>query len=105
MVRAIKWVDPGPQPLRRSIFSPLSLTPTFSTALATYVPPLPPPSQPQGWLPNLVKNMPNSSIRLTTFDACKDLIGRAGQAEARAEAKALAAKAKENKGRKGKKSN
>jgi len=46
----------------------------------------------RGWLPNLVKNMPNSSIRLATYDAAKDVILAAGQAEARAEARALAKK-------------
>ena len=44
----------------------------------------------RGWLPNLVKNMPNSSIRLASYDGAKDLILAAGKAEARAEARVKA---------------
>jgi len=34
----------------------------------------------RGFLPNAAKNLPNSSIRLSTFDAAKKLIGRSREA-------------------------
>ena len=47
----------------------------------------------RGFLPNAAKNLPNSSIRLSTFDAAKRLLGRANEAM-RAEEAAMAAAAK-----------
>ena len=43
----------------------------------------------RGFLPNAAKNLPNSSIRLSTFDAAKRLLKRADAAMA-AETAALA---------------
>jgi solute carrier family 25 phosphate transporter 23/24/25/41 len=59
----------------------------------------------RGFLPNAAKNLPNSSIRLSTFDAAKRLIGASRQAmqdeqaAAAARAKAAAAKAAPAKGK------
>ncbi len=47
----------------------------------------------RGFLPNAAKNLPNSSIRLSTFDAAKRLLGRANEAM-RVEEAAMAAAAK-----------
>ena len=45
----------------------------------------------RGFLPNAAKNLPNSSIRLSTFDAAKRLLRRADAALAAEEAKAAQA--------------
>ena len=47
----------------------------------------------RGFLPNAAKNLPNSSIRLSTFDAAKRLL-RASKASMEAEAAVVAAEAK-----------
>ena len=50
----------------------------------------------RGFLPNAAKNLPNSSIRLSTFDAAKKLIG-SSQAAMNAEQAKLAASLKKSK--------
>ena len=47
----------------------------------------------RGFLPNAAKNLPNSSIRLSTFDAAKRLL-RHSNAAMKAEAAVVAAEAK-----------
>ena len=47
----------------------------------------------RGFLPNAAKNLPNSSIRLSTFDAAKRLL-RASDAAMKAEVAVAAAEAK-----------
>ncbi len=50
----------------------------------------------RGFLPNAAKNLPNSSIRLSTFDGAKKLLAASREAMAKEKA-ALAAAAKGNK--------
>ena len=47
----------------------------------------------RGFLPNAAKNLPNSSIRLSTFDAAKRLL-RHSEAALKAEAAVVAAESK-----------
>ena len=46
----------------------------------------------RGFVPNAVKNLPNSSIRLSTFDAAKKLLRNSRGAMAEEKAKVAAAK-------------
>ena len=48
----------------------------------------------RGFLPNAAKNLPNSSIRLSTFDAAKRLLRRADEAMRAEEAEAAKAATK-----------
>lgn len=45
----------------------------------------------RGFLPNAAKNLPNSSIRLSTFDAAKKLLAASGEAMAAEKVKVAAA--------------